>query len=129
MEMKQIIRHVNLLNWFILLVIGTVSFFFMKGGFTTGIIAGGLIIIANFHIMQKTILRGFSPKGVLSAKKSSIIAKYYLRLAGMGVLIYFLISSRWVHPVGLTIGLSVVFMSIISLGILMFCKTTSGRAI
>ena len=90
---------------------------------------GGLIIIANFGILQHTVRRAFSSDGLMRRRKMSIIAKYYLRLLALGVIIYFLIDCGWVDPVGLAVGLSTVVISIIALGIYLARKTYSGGAI
>ncbi|MBA7668622.1 hypothetical protein ES703_76736 [subsurface metagenome] len=46
----------------------------------------------------------------------------------MGILIYFFISQKWVDPVGLTVGLSIVVIGIVSLGILMIRTTFSKES-
>ena len=129
MEWGKLAKLLRTFNWIILLILASFSFFFMNPSFTLGLILGGLIIITNFSVLQHTILRGFSPDGAMQAKKASIIAKYYLRLAVMGILIYILIRQQWVHPVGLTVGLSIVVVSIICLGIHMIWKTSSQEAV
>ena len=129
MNRERLFRTLRTLNWVVLLMLAGASNCLMKQDFTLGIILGGLMIIANFNLLQHTILRAFSPDGVMQTKKASIIAKHYLRLAVMGVLIYVLITQRWVHPVGLTIGLSIVVISIIGLGIHMTYKTSSGETL
>ena len=129
MEWRKLGKLLRIFNWIILLILALFSFFFMNPSFTLGLILGGLIIITNFSVLQHTILRGFSPDGAMQAKKASIIAKYYLRLAVMGILIYILIRQQWVHPVGLTVGLSIVVVSIICLGIHMIWKTSSQEAV
>jgi hypothetical protein len=125
MDWEYIFKNLKTLNWVILLLLASLSFFLMNEPFTTGIILGGFIIIANFRLLQHTIRQGFSSDGVLRVRKASIIAKYYLRLFAMAIIIYFLIPRHWVHPVGLIIGLSIVVISIISLGIHMSWKTSS----
>lgn len=125
MDWENIFRNLKALNWLILFVLASLSFFWMAEPFTTGIILGGFIIIANFRVLQHTICRGFASDRMSTVKKASIIAKYYLRLLAMAVLIYFLISRHWVHPVGFVIGLSIVVISIVSLGIHMSLKTSS----
>jgi len=125
MDWEDIFRNLKALNWLILLVLATLSFFWMPEPFTTGIILGGFIIIANFRLLQHTICQGFASDRMSRSKKASIIAKYYLRLLAMAVVIYFLILRHWVHPVGLIIGLSIVMISIVSLGIHMSLKTSS----
>ncbi|UCF84168.1 MAG: ATP synthase subunit I [Desulfobacteraceae bacterium] len=128
MDWENLYRNLKYLNWVILLFLASVSFFLMENAFTTGIIIGGLIVIANFHVLQHTIRQGFFPDRSRNTKKASIIAKYYLRLAAMGILIYFFISQQWVNPVGLTIGLSIVVIGIVSLGIQMIRTTFSKES-
>ena len=129
MNWNEHLRNLRILNWVILLILAMASNFLMSQDFTMGIILGGLMIIANFNLLQHTIHGAFSPNGDLQAKKMSIIAKHYLRLAVMGMLIYVLITQQWVHPVGLTIGLSIVVISIIGLGIHMTYKMSSGETL
>lgn len=128
MEPEKLLKDLRIQNWIILLILGLFSSLLMSPGFTLGIILGGLIIIANFSVLQHTISKGFSYNGVFKKKKGLIVFKYYLRLAVIGALIYFLITRQWVHPVGLTVGLSTVVFSIIGLGIYMSLKRPSGEA-
>jgi hypothetical protein len=128
MDWENILKNIRTLNWLILLLLASLSFFLMNEPFTTGIILGGFIIIGNFRLLQHTIRQSFSSEGVLRANKASIIVKYYLRLLAMGLVIYFLIPRNWVHPVGLAIGLSIVVISIVSIGIHISWKTPSGDA-
>ena len=123
MEWHDLYRNLKILNWGVLLVLTTVSCFVMNHAFTTGIMMGGLIGFANFHLLQRTIHRGFSPELALKTRKGTIVAKFYLRLAAMGALIYVFVSRQWVHPVGLTIGLSIVVISIVILSVLLIRKT------
>jgi hypothetical protein len=98
------------------------SYFLMSHSLTLGIILGGLVIIANFKVLQHTIRRGFSPEGIMAGSKILIILKYYFRLLGMGVVIYFSIKSEWVDPIGLAIGLSTVVISITAFGVRLVWK-------
>jgi hypothetical protein len=65
----------------------------------------------------------------MRGKKMSLIAKYYLRLAIMGLIIYILITRGWVDPLGLTIGLSIVILSILNFGIRSAWRTSSREAV
>jgi hypothetical protein len=127
MDWKDLYRDLKILNWLILLLLASISFFLMSNSFTAGIIVGGLLVIANFHVFQHTIRQGLLSDGQGKAKKGPVIAKYYLRLLAMGLLIYLFIAQKWVHPVGFAIGLSIVVISITALGIHMIRKTFSGE--
>ena len=117
MDWEKVYGDLRRLSWYILLAMGIISCFLMRLSFTTGIILGGLTVIANFHVFQHTLRSAFSPEGVMKTTKVSVIVKYYFRLLVLGIIIYFLITRGWVDPIGLTIGLSIVVISIISFGI------------
>jgi hypothetical protein len=128
MDWEKVYGDLRRLNWFILLALGIISYFLMRHSFTTGIILGGLIIIANFHVFQHTFRSMFPPEGVVKTTKVSVIVKYYFRLLVLGIIIYFLITRGGVDPVGLTIGLSTVVISIVSFGIKRAFKMYSREA-
>ena len=129
MGWEKLVKQLRVQNWIILMILGSASFFIMNSTFTLGIILGGLIIIANFNILQHTIRLAFSPDGVMKNNKLAIMAKYYFRLAILGIIIFILITNGWVNPIGLAIGLSIVVFSIINIGIRAVWKTSSGETI
>jgi hypothetical protein len=128
MDWKIIYKDLKTLNWFILLILSSLSYFLMNSSLTLGIILGGLVIIANFGLFQHTIRCAFSPEGAMRNRRMSIIAKYYFRLLALGGIIFFLISLRWVNPVGLAIGLSTVVFSIVIFGVKRAWKTFISEA-
>ncbi|MFZ0449842.1 MAG: ATP synthase subunit I [Desulfatiglandaceae bacterium] len=127
MEWKRAFRILKTLNWVILLLLSSASFFLMGNAFTAGVIMGGFLIIANFNLLQRSITMAFSPSGVFGANKGAVVGKYYLRMAVLGLLLYLLISQSWINPVGLAVGLSVVVISIVALGVLLIWKKPSGE--
>jgi len=129
MNWEKMIEEIKTQNWIILGIMGVTAFLFMSSIFTLGVITGGLMIIANFNVLQRTVSRSFSRSGPLEGNKMTIIAKYYFRLAIMGLIIYILITNGWVNPLGLAIGLSIVIFSILSFGIRTAWKTSSREAI
>ncbi len=129
MDWENFSKYFKVQGWLILLGFGLLSFFFMSPAFTLGVILGGLIIIANFNVMQATLRGAFSPEGTMADKKSAIVAKYYLRLAILGIIIYILATTEWVDIAGLIIGLSIVVINIVILGIRFAIKTLSGETV
>lgn len=125
MEWDSLYKNLKVFNWGVLLALTSVSYFVMSQAFTVGIVIGGLIALASFHILQHTIRKGFAPERAQKTKKAFIIAKFYLRLGATGTLIYLVISRQWVDPVGLTIGLSIVVISIVIFGIMSIRKVFS----
>lgn len=129
MEWEKIYRDLKLRNWIILLVLSSISYFFMNHSVTLGIILGGLIIMVNFRLFQNTIRKAFSPKGVMQRINITLILKFYFRLLALGIILYILITRMGIDPVGLAIGLSTVVISIVSLGITRAWKEHAGEAI
>jgi hypothetical protein len=128
MEWKSTYRDLKAYSWIILLILASASALLLSAGHTLGVILGGLIIIANFNVLQHTIRGAFSDEGQMVKRRASIIAKYYFRLLGLGFIIFFLLSKAWIHPVGLAVGLSTVVISIFCYGIKRAVKTTTSEA-
>ena len=84
---------------------------------------GGFITIANFSFLQHTIRQAFPTDISGKISKSLVILKSFLRLMGLGVIIFILITRGLVDAIGLTLGLSTVVISIVSFGISRARKT------
>jgi hypothetical protein len=117
MEWRRLYSELRTLNWFILLVLSLGGYVFLSSSQTIGIILGGLIIMVNFSVLQHTISGAFGLDGSMRKGKAAIITKYYLRLLGLGVILYVLIARGLVDPVGLAIGLSTTVFGIVTIGI------------
>jgi hypothetical protein len=123
------IKTLHAQNWILLLILGAASAVWMAPPFTMGLILGGLLMIANFRLLEQGMRAAFTMDGPVKVKKRSILVKYYFRLAILGIIIYIVITNGWVNPVGLVIGLSIVVFSIIQLAVRAVGKTSSGEAI
>jgi hypothetical protein len=117
MDWEKVYKELRKINWIVLLALVLISCLFGRLSFTAGVVLGGLIILANFHVFQLTLRKAFPDGSAMKATKQSVIIKYYLRLLGLGVIMYFLIRNGWADPVGLAIGLSTVGIGIFSFGV------------
>lgn len=113
----QIYGDLKRRGWIIFFILAAAGYLSMSRSFTLGIILGGIIIILNFSFLQSTIIRAFQKKSVNRKKKSVLIAQSFLRLFFLGSIIFFLLKYDLVDPIGLAIGLSIIFFSIVSMGI------------
>ncbi|MBW2064532.1 MAG: ATP synthase subunit I [Deltaproteobacteria bacterium] len=127
MDWNIIYANLTKRNWIILLFLSLAGFFFLGDRFTLGIMAGGLVSIANFGLLQNTITKTF-PTQETEGRKTALLVKFYFRLLGLGIAIYLLLKSGRTDPIGLVIGLSTVVIGIISFGITNALKTTTGEA-
>ncbi len=109
---KRIVQFVSKANWYILGVGAVLGLINLPLPFTVGLVAGGLIVTVNFHLLARTLKTALSPD-TLVASHNVVIAKYYLRFTISGVIIFILVTGRLVDPLGLILGLSVVVVSIL----------------
>jgi hypothetical protein len=117
MDWKTLYGELRTLNWVILLILSSASFAFWGRPQGIGVFVGGLIIIANFGLLQHTICRAFSLDGNMKKGKASIVTKYYFRLLGLILILYFLVGQGRVDPVGMAVGVSTLSLSIVIIGI------------
>ena len=106
---KRIINFVIYSNWLLLIVTSTVGYFTFSTEVGLGITAGGLIVTINFHLLARTLRKALTPPHI--APVTIVIAKYYFRFFITAIIIYMLMISEKVNPMGLIAGLSVVVAS------------------
>jgi hypothetical protein len=129
MDWEKTYGDLRMLNWFSLLVMSLISYFFMSRSLTLGIVLGGFIVIANFWVFQRSIRRGFLSEGTVRTTSFFVVAKYFLRLSVLAIIIALSVKCRWIDPVGLAFGLSTVVISIVSFGIRRALRSVMGEAI
>ena len=111
MEIQQrILTFVTRTNWILFAVTSAMGFLLMPVDFAGGILCGGLLVTANFHLLARTLKKALTPPHLTS--HNVVIAKYFMRFVASGFIIFILIAGHFVNPLGLVIGLSVVVFSI-----------------
>lgn len=108
---QRILLFVTRANWILFSAAGLIGLVVAPPDFARGIIFGGLIVTVNFHLLARTLKRALAPPNL--ASPNAVLAKYYIRFVASGLIIFVLIAGRFVNPVGLILGLSVVVASII----------------
>jgi len=107
---KRILTFVTRSNWILFLSASILGFVALPPDFARGVLFGGLLVTANFHLLAGTLRKALTPPHLSS--HNVVIAKYFLRFIGSGFIIFILIAGNYVNPLGLIIGLSVVVFSI-----------------
>jgi hypothetical protein len=97
-------------NWILLALAAAVGHFTAPSDVTLGIVAGGLIVSVNFHLLYRTLKKSLTPPHL--ASPNIVLVKYYIRFILSGLIILFLIAGDYVNPLGMFVGLSVVVASI-----------------
>ncbi len=98
-------------NWLLLICMTGIGYFLHSWPVAVSIFIGGVLANVSFSRLKRDLLRLLD--GPLGAVKARFLIKYYLRLTVVAVLLFFLIKSGKVHAIGLLIGLSTVFLSIL----------------
>ena len=107
---QRILTFVTRTNWILFAVASALGFLLMPADFAGGILCGGLLVTANFHLLARTLKKALTPPHLTS--HNVVIAKYFIRFVASGFIIFILIAGHFVNPLGLIIGLSVVVFSI-----------------
>jgi hypothetical protein len=88
---------------------------------------GGLIALANFGLLERTIRRTLLSRPAPSESPlRKVLTKYYLRFGATALLLFFLVRQGLVEPLGLLVGLSVVVLTIMVWGATQ-ARRLSGR--
>lgn len=106
---QRIITFVTYANWLLLVVAAIFAFSSFSFQVGLGVAAGGLIVTINFHLLARTLKKALTPPAATSIK--GVLAKYYIRFTVTAVIIYLLMQTHKVDPVGLIVGLSIVVAS------------------
>ncbi len=110
-EKDRLQKRLESTNWIILVALVGSSLFLNITRFSLGILCGGLISVVNFHWLYRNLMSVFT-KYPDRAKKA-ILIHYYIRLAVIAFLLFWVISGNLVDIIGLVIGLSVVPLNMI----------------
>ena len=107
---KRLLRFITCSNWILFCAVTICGFILAPGSFAWGILAGGLIVTINFHLLYRSLRKALTPPHLADTK--AVLGKYYIRFLVSALIIYVLIADHYVHPIGLIIGLSVVVTSV-----------------
>jgi hypothetical protein len=106
---QRILKFVTHSNWLLLIVVSTAGLVCFPFAVAMGIFSGGLIVTINFFLLNRTLKKAFRPPHIMSIRGPLI--KYYIRFIISGIIIFILIRTNSVDPIGLVVGLSVVVAS------------------
>lgn len=108
---KRLLKFILYANWILFAMAICAGLLAASPKFTLGIISGGLIATINFHLLYRTLKQTLTPPHLSSHRV--VLVKYYIRFTVTAVIIGILISGKFVNPLGLFAGLSVVVASIV----------------
>jgi hypothetical protein len=113
---EALIKKIELFNWVLLALLTSSSFVFFSREFGFGVLVGGILAIANFYLMKRSLFRALDPQRK-GKTRFFYLLKYYLRFAALGLIIALLLIKGWVSPFGMLLGLSIIVLGIALVGI------------
>lgn len=113
-ELEKLVNFITRTNWVLFFATSLVALCLASWKVYLGVFLGGLVVTVNFHLLKKTVCNNINQESVMVKGKSLVgnfLVKYYIRFTLTGAIIFLLISTNSVHPLGLLAGLSVVVAS------------------
>lgn len=111
MELEQLPATLHRRNWLILGLLLVASLPFANWPVTAGILAGGLVAIAGFAWLQRSLRRLLADPA--HGARARYQFGYVARLIVLAAILATLIAVVKINPVGLAIGLSVVVVNLL----------------
>ena len=107
---RRLLKFITRTNWILFCAVTVCGFILVPGPFAWGILAGGLIVTINFHLLYRSLRKALTPPHIADTRV--LLGKYYIRFLVSALIIFVLIADHYVNPLGLIIGLSVVVTSV-----------------
>ncbi|NOX26024.1 MAG: ATP synthase subunit I [Deltaproteobacteria bacterium] len=110
------IWRVEKLNWLIAALLGTVAALTLPFYTAKSVFIGGILANISYLLLKRDLHNFLEGKLIRAGKaeqaKHRFYLKYYIRLSGLALIIFWLISRHIVHPVGFLVGSSAIVLSI-----------------
>ena len=113
---EALLKRIEQFNWILLALLTSGSFAFFSRKFALGVLVGGVLSIANFYLMKRSLLRALDPERK-GKTRFVYLLKYYLRFAVLGIIIALLLIKGWLSPLGILLGLSIIVIGIALVGL------------
>lgn len=107
---ERLIDRVFRWNWPLLGLLLAASLVLWSVSFSLGVLAGGLLATANFHLLHRSLKKQFGVGHRPSIM--GVVGRSYLRFAATGVIILVLLKFNLVNAIALLIGLSLVVLNL-----------------
>ena len=104
-------QKIEMINWAILALLVVISIASMPVAFTLGVLLGGLVSIVNFYWIYRSLQGVFSNSA--GTAKFLVMSRYYIRLAVIAIVLFFIVTNNHVDVRGVFLGLSVVIVNLL----------------
>lgn len=108
---EALLKRLEQFNWVLLALLASGSFVFFSRKFALGVLAGGILAVANYYLVKRSLRRALDPERQ-GKTRFLYLLKYGLRFAALGLTIALLLIKGWVSPLGMLLGLSIIVLGI-----------------
>ena len=113
---EALLNRLEQFNWVLLALLASGSFVFFSRKFALGVLAGGILAVANYYLVKRSLRRALDPERQ-GKTRFLYLLKYGLRFAALGLTIALLLIKGWVNPLGMLLGLSIIVLGIALVGV------------
>ena len=113
---EALLKRLEQFNWVLLALLASGSFVFFSRKFALGVLAGGILAVANYYLVKRSLRRALDPERQ-GKTRFLYLLKYGLRFAALGLTIALLLIKGWVSPLGMLLGLSIIVLGIALVGV------------
>ena len=106
------VGQVELVSWVLLGAMIAAGALIWSMAVAISILAGGVIANVSFFFLKKDLLKLLG--GPINEAKPRFFIRYYVRLAAVAIVLFFLVRSQTVQIFGLLAGLSTILVSIMA---------------
>jgi hypothetical protein len=115
---NNLLKAVVVGSWLLLIIMTAAGSLFGSVQFAGGILAGGILALANYYWLFRIIRRALGLEAYQAARFAQL--RYLLRFAIMALVMYLLVVHAGISVLGLILGLSLLVIVISALAIYMF---------
>jgi hypothetical protein len=113
---EALLKRLEQFNWVLLALLASGSFVFFSRKFALGVLAGGILAVANYYLVKRSLRRALDPERQGKTRLLYLL-KYGLRFVALGLTIALLLIKGWVNPLGILLGLSIIVLGIALVGV------------
>lgn len=113
---EALLKRLEQFNWVLLALLASGSFVFFSRKFALGVLAGGILAVANYYLVKRSLRRALDPERQ-GKTRFLYLLQYGLRFAALGLTIALLLIKGWVSPLGMLLGLSIIVLGIALVGV------------
>jgi hypothetical protein len=126
-------RTLKLANWTVLTLLVTLGYFWQGSKFALGVVAGGLVVVVNFHWLHHN-LKGLLdkaprlPANQRGQAKAFFAGRQILRFFVVLAVLFVLLGQDWINVFGLVTGLSTTVLTLLTVAIIEVIKLNKKEA-